>query len=193
MANFTDFTPAVSIAQGDYLEGHLAGEGVDSERKFTALAVGQGAFEHAGQYAELDNESNASTTAFTGGSSSNFSQKRQVAFATANVAEQGLDGDNAQDHITVGTSGVYFMQASLSVSGGANDTLSFAVFGNNGATQITPRSTVKLDSGGSVANAVISGVGELFAGNTIEIWAQNETTSVACTVEDASFAIFRIG
>jgi hypothetical protein len=193
MANFTDFTAAISIAQGDYLEGHLAGEGVDSERKFTALAVGQGAFQHAGQYAELDNESNTSTTSFTGGPSSNFSQKRQVVFATANGTEQGLDGDNTQDHITVGTTGVYFMQASLSVSGGANDTLSFAVFGNNGATQFTPRSTVKLDAGGSVTNVVVSGVGGLSVGNTIEIWAQNETSSVACTIEDSAFSIFRIG
>lgn len=193
MANFTDFTAAISIAQGDYLEGHLAGEGVDSERKFTALAVGQGAFQHAGQYAELDNESNVSTTSFTGGPSSNFSQRRQVAFTTANGTEQGLDGDNVQDHITVGTTGVYFMQASLSVSGGANDTLSFGIFENNGATQIAPRSTVKLDAGGSVTNAVVSGVGGLTVGSTIELWAQNETTSVACTVEDAAFSIFRIG
>lgn len=193
MANFTDFTAAISIAQGDYLEGHLAGEGVDSERKFTALAVGQGAFEHAGQYSELDNESNASTTAFTGGSSSNFSQKRQVAFATVNVTEQGLDGDNVQDHITVGTTGVYFMQASLSVSGGANDTLSFAIFSNNGATQIAPRSTVKLDAGGSVTNLTVSGVGGLTVGDTIELWVQNETSSGACTVEDSALSIFRIG
>lgn len=193
MANFTDFTPAVSIAQGDYIEGHLAGEGVDSERKFTALAVSQGAFEHAGQYAELDNESNASTTAFTGGSSSNFSNKRQVAFATANVSEQGLDGDNTQNHITVGTTGVYFIQASLSVSGGANDTLSFGVFENNGATQIAPRATVKLDAGGSVTNVVVSGVGALTVGDTLEIWAQNETSTAACTIEDAAFSAFRIG
>lgn len=192
MANFTDFTAATSIAQGDYLEGHLAGEGVDSERKFTALAVGQGAFEHAGQYSELDNEDNISSTAFPG-SSSNFSQKSQVSFATANVSEQGLDGDNTQNHITVGTTGVYFMQATLSVSGGANDTLSFGIFSNNGANQIAPRSTVKLDAGGSVTNVVVSGVGGLTVGDTLEIWAQNETSTTACTIEDSAFSAFRIG
>ena len=192
MANFTDFTAATSIAQGDYIEGHLAGEGVDSERKFTALAVGQGAFEHAGQYSELDNEDNISSTAFPG-SSSNFSQKSQVSFATVNVTEQGLDGDNAQEHITVGTTGVYFMQATLSVSGGANDTLSFAIFENNGATQIAPRSSVKLDSGGSVTNVVVSGVGGLTVGSTIELWVQNETSTTACTIEDSAFSAFRIG
>ena len=193
MANFTDFTSAISIASGDYLEGHLAGEGVGSERKFTALAVAQGAFEHAGQYAELNNESNGTALTISA-SSSNFSNKVQVAFATANpTAEQGLDANNTQEHITVGTDGIYFVNATLSISGGGNDQLSFAVFTNNGATQLTARSTFKLDSAGAVTNVVCSGIVSLSANDTLEVWIQNETSSSDCTVEDAAFSAFRVG
>lgn len=192
MANFTDFTSAVSIASGDYLEGHLAGEGVGSERKFTALAVAQGAFEHAGQYAELNNEGNGTAVTISA-SSSNFSNKVQVAFATANPTEQGLDANNTQEDITVGIDGIYFVNATLSVSGAGNDQLSFAVFANNGATQLTARSTFKLDSAGAVTNVVCSGIVSLFATNTLEVWIQNETSSSDCTVEDAAFSAFRVG
>jgi hypothetical protein len=193
MANFTDFTAATSIASGDYLEGHLAGEGVGSERKFTALAIGQGAFEHAGQYAELNNESNGTAAPFFPGTSTNFSNKVQVAFATANPAEQGLDANNSSEDITVGINGIYYVSASLSISGGANDTLSFAIFANNGASQLTARSTVKLDASGSVTNAVSCGIVTVFATNTLEVWIQNESTTTDCTVEDAAFSAFRIG
>lgn len=192
MANFTDFTSAISIASGDYLEGHLAGEGVGSERKFTALAVAQGAFEHAGQYAELNNEGNGTAVTISA-SSSNFSNKVQVAFATANPTEQGLDANNTQEDITVGIDGIYFVNATLSVSGAGNDQLSFAVFANNGATQLTARSTFKLDSAGAVTNVVCSGIVSLFATNTLEVWIQNETSSSDCTVEDAAFSAFRVG
>lgn len=192
MANFTDFTSATSIASGDYLEGHLAGEGVGSERKFTALAVGQGAFEHAGQYAELNNESNGTVVTISA-SSSNFSNKVQVAFATANPSEQGLDANNTQEDITVGADGIYFVNATLSVSGAGSDQLSFAVFANNGASQLTARSTFKLDSAGAVTNVVCSGIVSLFATNTLEVWIQNESSSSDCTVEDAAFSAFRIG
>jgi hypothetical protein len=192
MANFTDFTAAVSIASGDYIEGHLAGEGVDSERKFTALAVGQGAFEHAGQYAELNNETNGTALTISA-LSSDFTNKVQVLFLTANIVEQGLDANQTTEDVTVGTAGVYFASATLSISGGASDTLSFAIFKNNGATQLTPRSTVKLDASGSVTNAVCSGLVSVVAGETLEIWIQNETTTSSCTIADSAFSVFRVG
>lgn len=192
MANFTDFTAAVSIASGDYIEGHLAGEGVGSERKFTALAVGQGAFEHAGQYAELNNEGNGTALTISA-LSSDFTNKVQVLFSTANIVEQGLDANQTTEDVTVGTTGVYFASATLSISGGASDTLSFAIFKDDGATQLTPRSTVKLDASGSVTNAVCSGLVSVVAGETLEIWIQNETSTANCTVADSAFSVFRVG
>ena len=192
MANFTDFSEATTIASGDYLEGHLASEASGSERKFTALAVGQGAFTHAGQYAELNNQSNGTALTITA-ASTDFSNKVQIPFSTASSVEQGLNADNATEDITVGTTGIYHVSVSLSFSGGANETYSFAVFANNGANQLTTRSTRRVGSGGAVGNAGICGNVSVAAGVTLEVWIQNETSTDNCTVEDASFSAFRIG
>ena len=192
MANFTDFTPSTSIASGDYLEGHLASEAIGSERKFTALAVGQGAFSHAGQYAELNNQSNATALTISA-SSTDFSNKVQIPFSTSSSVEQGLNADNATEDITVGTTGIYHVSVSLSISGGANETYSFAVFASNGAVQLTTRATHKIGSGGDVGNVCISGNVSVSAGVKLEVWIQNETSAADCTIEDASFSAFRIG
>jgi hypothetical protein len=81
---------------------------------------------------------------------------------------------------------------SLSFSGGANDIISGAFFKNNGATQIGPRWTRKIGSGGDVGHICHVVEGNLALNDTIEIWVQNESSTGNITVEDGSFDIVRI-
>jgi len=140
-----------------------------------------------GAYGEIKVESNSTATSISS-SSSDFSNKVQVTIFDTNGLSRGTTPDHTNDHITVNDDGVYKVSAVISFSGGTGDTISFAVFKNNGATQLTTRGTRELGAT-DVGNATIQGLADLSVNDTIELWIQNETNSTDVTIEDATLII----
>jgi hypothetical protein len=143
-------------------------------------------------YGEISVEGNATTTTFAG-ASTDFSNATQVLiFDTNHGSSSAVTPDHTNDHLTLGATGTYFVKAEISFSGGISDTYSFAVFKNNGATQLTPRTTRMLGTGGDVGSASCSGIFAGTSGDTIEAWMQNEDDTSAATVQDCTLTVFRI-
>lgn len=143
-------------------------------------------------YGEIKVESNATTTTF-GGSSTDFSNKSQVTIFDTNGSSSGTTPDHTNDHITINNAGVYFVTVpSISFSGGISDTYSYAIFKNNGATQLTARTTRKLGTGGDVGAAANGGIVSLSATDTVEVWIQNEGDTSEITIQDISLCVFKI-
>ena len=84
------------------------------------------------------------------------------------------------------------MVAAVSFSGGTSDTYSLAFFKNNGATQLGARTTRKLGTGGDIGSAVVAAQATLTAGDTVELWMQNETDTSAATVQDCAMTLNRV-
>jgi len=140
------------------------------------------------EYAQIEVEGNATATNFSA-ASTDFSNKVQIVIFTADGISNGATPDHTNDHITINTTGIYSVAASISYSGTGNTTYSFAFFKNNGATQIGSRQTRKIGAGGDVGAFEMSTLASLTAGDTIELWAQDEDGSNSLVVEDAVFSI----
>lgn len=138
-------------------------------------------------YGEIKVEGNATATTISA-SSTDFSNKVQVTIFDTNGLSRGTTPDHTNDHITVDDNGVYKVSAVLSFSGATGDLISFAIFKNNGATQLTTRATRELGST-DVGNASTQGLADLSINDTVEIWIQNESDSDNVTVEDATLLI----
>jgi hypothetical protein len=140
-------------------------------------------------YGSVYADSNAVTTTFAG-SSTDWTNKVQVTvFDTNGTSSTGVTPDHTNDHVTIGNAGPYLLHASISFSGTANETLSFAFFKNNGATQLGNRTTRKLGTGGDVGACDISAAVDLSASDTIELWVQNEGSTGAITIQDINFEV----
>lgn len=141
---------------------------------------------------EISIEQNTADTVISA-SSADFSNKVQVlVFDTNTPNNQGTTPDHTNDHITIIIPGQYFIHCGISFKNGANDIFSGAVFKNNGATQITTRFSRKIGAGGDVGSVTCSGLATLAAGDTIELWIQNETAADDCIVTDGNIAIFSV-
>ena len=146
-------------------------------------------------YGKIYVEGNSTATTISGTQSDFGANAVQVAVFDTNGEPNNTTPDHTNDHITIDVTGEYIISATLSFSGEANDTYSFAFFKNNKGTQLGSRSTRKIGSGGDVGSASLSTIAALTATDTVEIWIQNEdgTTNFNCTVEDASFYVARVG
>lgn len=143
---------------------------------------------------EISAESNATATTIAL-SSADFTNKVQVEIFDTNGASEGITPDNTENHILIPTNygGLYLIVVSMCFSGTGNNTISFACFKNNGATQITTRATRKLGTGGDTGAAGCFGLAALSDADTVELWVQNETGGNNITVEDVSLSIARVG
>lgn len=137
---------------------------------------------------EISVEANATTTTFSG-ASTDFSNKSQVTIFDTNGQSTFATPDHTNDHITVNADGKRVIRAEVSFSGGSSDTYSFAIFKNNGATQLGARTTRKLGTGGDVGSASVQAIADLTSGDTIELWMQNEDDTSAATVQDCSLIV----
>jgi hypothetical protein len=144
-------------------------------------------------HASISVQSNVTTTTFSG-SSSDFTNKSQITvFDTNGAAAQDVTPDHTNDHLTVDVAGTYAVYADISFSGGSTDTYSFALFKNNGATQLGARTTRKMGTGGDVGAAPALAIVDLEVNDTVEVWIQNESSTGAATVQDAVLAVAGVG
>ena len=152
-------------------------------------------FQNLHAYGEIRVEDNAVATAITGTQTDFGANAKQVLTFGANGASLNTTPDHTSDHIRIDVAGVYHIMLTASFSGEANDTYSFAIFKNDGATQLGSRATRLLGTGGDVGSASIQALAALDVNDTIEMFIQNEdgATNFDCTIEDASLVVYRVG
>jgi hypothetical protein len=141
--------------------------------------------------AAIERESNGDPTSFPG-TSHDFSQKAQVLVFDTNGPSINATPEFANGHIVIDLPGVYALTVHIGMFGGNNTLYSFSLFKNNGATQLTPRTTRKIAQAGDVGAASVGGLAQLEIGDTVELWFQNETNTTDLTVHDVSLYIHRI-
>jgi len=156
----------------------------------------QRSYQHArsndAAHAEISFEGNVTATVIAA-SSNNFSSAKQVTVSGTNGTSHEMTPDHTEDHLVVVRAGTYYVQATFNLTGTASDDISAAVFRNNKAEQVTPRSTKAIDSVDLDAVFTVSGLVECLVGDTLELWLQNETSTANVTVVDGVLLAYRIG
>lgn len=142
--------------------------------------------------AEISRESNHLTETIIPGISHAWDNKAQIEVFDTNGPALNAIADHTENHIIVRVAGAYEITAHVSMLGGANVVLSFAVFKNNGATQVIPRVSRKVGAAADVGAASMGGLASLEVGDTIELWVQNETNSANMTAQDVSLFIQKV-
>ncbi len=106
--------------------------------------------------------------------------------------------DHTNDHITITTAGKYLVVASFhveSVGAGAADVMSMEIRKNNGTgTFSNLHAHRKLaGGGGDIASISISGIADLAATDTVEVWLTNDDNATDILVKDANLSVVQIG
>jgi len=141
-------------------------------------------------YGQIEVEGNAVATVIAL-SSSDFSNKVQLTIFDTDGASKNMTPANASDDITVLKPGAYLVHAVLSLTGTAANVISAAIFRNNGAKQISPRTTKKIETTDVDCHIVLTAIFVLGL-DTIEVWVQNETGGANITVTDAVLTAIKI-
>ena len=143
-------------------------------------------------YGSISFESNAVATTISG-SASDWSSKVIVDKFDTDGTSNAMTPAFGSNNLTIRRSGDYNLHASCSFSGTGNNVYSLAFFKNTGTTQIGKRTTRKLGSGGDTgACNVLSGAVTLAAGDTVELYCQNETSAGDFTIEDCTFSVIHV-
>jgi len=142
-------------------------------------------------HAEISAVDNATATAIAvGGTAVQFTE-----FDT-NGASYDAVPDQGEDHILISTTGTYDVQVTAAVdSVGAGAIIGqFQVQKNNGASEVVPHVNVDLaGSGGEMQSISVGGLAALEAGDTVEFWVENETSTTNLLVESISLSVKQIG
>jgi hypothetical protein len=136
----------------------------------------------------VDN-STATTISFAG-------VKAQVTIFDTNDPSRRLTPDHTNDHITIGKTGTYKIAVSATVNSiaGAASRFQMTVHKNNGVTAVSPLHVDRNIGGGAAASGSVSmnGTANLTAGDTIEVWIENETNTQNYVVENISLTVIRL-
>lgn len=121
----------------------------------------------------------------------------QMLFFDTNDAGFRVIADHTEDHLTIPTTGDYFVSADCSINSvmGSGSRLQLTVQKNNGAAIVPPlHSHRNIEGGGSSSGSVgISGLSLLTKNDTIELWIQNETNTANYVLEDCTLSVFWVG
>jgi hypothetical protein len=121
----------------------------------------------------------------------------QVTVFDTNGQSNNATPDHTNDHITVatGADGKYLVTVSISFTGASSsDVIEFQVYKNNGATgHSNLHCERKISAGGDIGSVGISGIIDLTAADTVELWVQNLTSTGNVTVKDATLSLVGIG
>ena len=141
-------------------------------------------------FAEIYARDNTTTT-------STSTTKAQILIFDTNGQSNNMTPDHAQDHITVVKAGKYKIDTSISIknSSGAAHVISVEMWKNNGNTVFNNIHAGRTFSTGSdVGNMTMSGIVDLAANDTIEMWITSDSASArTVTVEDVDFSAIQIG
>jgi len=131
-------------------------------------------------------------------SGSGVANKVQVtAFDTNGASNGSVTPDHTNDHITVGKAGHYLVTISMSMesTGGTAYILSAGLWKNNGASQYqNVHMSRRLSGGGSdTGSTSMSGIVDVAANDTLELWIWNETNTNNVIIDDVTLSVVQIG
>lgn len=124
--------------------------------------------------------------------------KVQITSFAVDGVSNNTTPDHTDDHVTVVKAGMYLCTVSMSISsaaaGGADD-IGFAVYKNNGATEFANCHGHRTLSGGGTdrGSCSMSGIIDLAASDTIEVWIWNEDSTDNVVVDDITLSLCEIG
>jgi len=141
-------------------------------------------------FAEIYARDNTTTT-------STSTTKTQVLIFDTNGQSNLMTPDHSNDHITVTKAGKYKVDSSISIknSAGVAHVVSLEMYKNNGTTVFNNIHAGRtLGTGTDVGNLTMSGIVDLAANDTLEIWITSSSgTARTITIEDISFCVIQIG
>lgn len=129
--------------------------------------------------------------------SSGKANKVQITAFATNGESNNMTPDHTNDHVTVVSAGKYMCTVSLSAESGAGGgaEFGFSVWKNNGATELQNVHAHRDFSGGGgdVGSISMSGIVDLAASDTIEVWAWNEDNTDDIVIDDITLSLIQIG
>ncbi len=182
----TDNTQWISMTH-DQTDGVItSGKGavrIDSDFYFKGDGTGL-------PFAEIYARDNTATT-------STSTTKAQILIFDTDGQSNNMTSVNAQGHIVVVKAGKYKIDTSISIknSSGAAHVISVEMYKNNGTVVFNNIHAGRTFSTGSdVGNMTMSGIVDLAANDTIEMWITSDSASArTVTVEDVDFSAIQIG
>jgi hypothetical protein len=128
---------------------------------------------------------------------SGIANKVQVTSFDTNGVSNNMTPDHTNDHITVDVAGMYLCTVSLAAlsAAGTGFELGVAVYKNNGATlfQNCHAHHDLAGGGGDTGSTPLSGILDLAASDTIEVWVWNENNTTDVVIEDITLSLVQIG
>ncbi len=175
----------ISTAAGDLTLSPTGNVVVSTDLKFSGDGSGL-------LFGEIYVKDNASATTL------NSAAKVQVTDFAVDGESNGMTPAHGQDHITVDTAGRYKCTVSMHVNNNAaqTHTVDVSVWKNNGATEFLNCHAHETLTGGSgdIKSLPMSGIIDLAATDTIEIWADtSDAADRSVTFEDITLSLVGIG
>lgn len=110
---------------------------------------------------------------------------------------KGATPDVTNDHITVGSSGMYYVRWHVSIYSTQKNEFELEIFINNGDTGFPGTEAYRTTSVASAVGSVAGGgICDLTAGDTVELWAERKdgaAVSKTLTFRQATLSIMQIG
>lgn len=113
--------------------------------------------------------------------------------------QQTAAGDITENHITVPFDETCFVFCTVSMckaSGGGDDTFEFEIRKNNGATIFNNLAAIRvIDSGApgkDIGDLSMNGIVDLVAGDTVEVWVRNTSSTNNLLIKDINLSVLRV-
>lgn len=124
--------------------------------------------------------------------------KVQITSFTANGVSNNCTPDHTNDHITITKAGMYLCNVSIhaiSTGGGGADNYGYSVYKNNGATEFVNLHGQRdlTGGGGDEGSMTLSGIIDLAAADTIEVWIWNNTNADDIVIDDINLSLVQVG
>ena len=178
------FTPGAAGSGGAGAPGQVQ---VAGNQLFTGAGLGL-------PFAEICAEGVTATITIAG---TGVGNKVQVTSFDTDGQNNQMTPDHTNDHITADVAGTYLVNASISFTstGGSSYDMAFGCWKNNGATQFANLLAERsLGGGGSDTGAMsLSGLIDLAATDTLELWCYNITNTNDVIIEDVTLSAVQIG
>jgi len=126
-----------------------------------------------------------------------YANRVQITSFAVNGVSNNATPDHTNDHITITKAGMYLCTVSVAASsaGGTAYLAGFGVFKGNGVTAFENLHAHRNLSGGGGDNGSISmsGIIDLAATDTVEVWCWNATNTNNIVIDDITLSLLQIG
>ncbi len=128
-------------------------------------------------------------------SGTGMANKIQITTFSTNGAGNLMTPEHINDHIVVNRSGVYKVEITLTVEGviAGGGLYAFNLYRNNGTTQFQNIHASHQLAGGETAAVSLSGLVDVNAADTLEVWLWNENNTNNIIVDDITMSLVMVG